>query len=83
MLCCRHIDLIKPNANPNATPNPVTLTLTLTLTCTELEDSLAEVLANGEDMLDTLKRTSSFNGEHCEELKKTYGQVHGAMRSPT
>jgi hypothetical protein len=48
----------------------------------ELEDGLAEILAHGEDMLEMMKRTSSFSGSHCEELKKTYGQARGILRSP-
>jgi len=49
-----------------------------------LEDGLAEILANGEDMLELLRNSSSFNseGEVLEEMKKTYGHARGVLRSP-
>jgi len=40
----------------------------------ELEDGLAEILANGEDLLDQLHASSSFRrSSNSDEMKQTYG----------
>jgi len=47
----------------------------------DLEQGLAGILATGEDLLEMLKRTSTYHGGG-DDMKCTYGQARGLLRSP-